>query len=178
MVASLLPTREAENGSACMKCMQPNPHLVRCSACLRVKYCIKACQTHDCKVHKPACKTVRVFNQASKGMVDGTTDDPIAKGSFNMVDKFERFHEMGASDPTRSSLLLGNLPRNIPKLAWNMAKSLAVRSHCWAICQKTDFDHAEEINGTKVEWKCCPRYINGWCCAQHLDRYLRQPHTT
>ena len=178
MVASLLPTREAENGSACMKCMQPNPNPVRWSAFLSIKYCSKACLTRDCKVHKPACKTVQIFDWASKGMVYGTTDDPIAKGEFNTVDKFEQFHEMASSDPTRSLSLLGDLPRNITKLAWNIANILVVRYPCCAIFQKTDFDHAEEINAQKVEWKFCSRCNNGWCCAQNFNRYLRQPYTT
>ena len=49
MVESLLPTREAENGSACFHCCQPPQRgntkgLQRCNACRAVKYCGRACQ--------------------------------------------------------------------------------------------------------------------------------------
>ena len=178
MIDSLLPTREADCGSACMKCCKPDQHLVKCSACRRVKYCGKACQKADWKRHKPVCKILRVYNEQSKRMVDSFTFSPMARGKANLKDNFERFQDMVTSGPPYASdQLFKELPKNISQDAWQLAKNVVLRSPCCAICNKTDFEHVDEggSNGA-IEWMCCPKCKDGWCCSEHFDGYIHK-HT-
>ena len=43
--------------------------LSKCSGCLSVKYCSRACQTHDWKMHKPTCKELQVSRKAEGDLV-------------------------------------------------------------------------------------------------------------
>ncbi|KAL5255906.1 hypothetical protein ACHWQZ_G011205 [Mnemiopsis leidyi] len=43
--------------------------LSKCSGCLSVKYCSRACQSHDWKIHKPTCKELQISRKAEGDLV-------------------------------------------------------------------------------------------------------------
>lgn len=174
MISALLPTRDADAGTACMSCMKSPSNLVRCSACRLVKYCDKSCQIRDWKRrHKPVCKILRAFTATSRRMVDGVAVDPLlARGKHNLADKFNRFKlEAFFSD------LSDDLPMDGADVSWELARKIVERSRCCSVCQRTDFDYqgddAQPRDGVVDEWRCCPRCRQGWCCSQkHYDEYV------
>lgn len=171
---ALLPTRAADNGTACASCMRPSPSLVGCSACRCVKYCDRSCQAADWKkCHRQVCKVVKSFKRAAKlGELTGYTppDAPLVESKHYLAYKFTLFKQMAAGGPeSRSSM---GLPEAISEHSWTRAKNLVTRSACCAVCGMTDFSF--DPNGSfKPKWKCCPRCDQGWCCsASHFQEYL------
>ncbi len=171
MRQSLLPITAADNGSACMSCMQSSQHLSNCAACKCVKYCGRACQRGDWSKHKPVCKLIQAFQQASKQM----PDMPILGCKINIGNKFNRFQRLVTGEEEGVLEGLGVvLPATISNESWNRAKKLVIRSPCCAICKKSNYD----FNAEELEWKCCPRCKYGWtCCAEHSEEYSASRHT-
>ncbi len=44
------------NRKHCAKCLSRNVPLMKCSGCMKVRYCSVECQREDRKKHKPMCK--------------------------------------------------------------------------------------------------------------------------
>lgn len=62
--ASLPTPILAIKNAICFSCFQQTPKLDRCSACRRVAYCSKKCQTNDWKDgHKKTCKILVASNK-------------------------------------------------------------------------------------------------------------------
>ncbi|KAL7531533.1 hypothetical protein ACHAWF_003808 [Thalassiosira exigua] len=164
IIQSLLPTHEANNGSACMKCMQPNQRLVRCAACKCVRYCDKACQAGDWPKHKPVCKVMKAFRLFSRS----APDMPLLGGKMNVGHKFGRFQKSVLEG------LVPGVPGDISDETWLRTKNLVMRSPCCSICEKSDYD----FNADPSDWKSCPKCNYGWCCsADHYGEYQPE-HTT
>ena len=174
---SLLPIKDADNGSACMGCMHSGQSLSNCAACKCVKYCGRACQRRDWSTHKPVCKIMKAFKQASRQMPDipsGTGCKISIENKFNL---FRRLVVAGEEEEVLEGLgeALVNLPANISDDSWNRAKKLVLRSPFCAICHKSNYD----FNAEEIEWECCPRCNYGWtCCAEHSEEYGASRHTT
>ena len=73
MRENLLPTKEADNGAACMGCMQFEDNLVRCSGCRRVKYCGRECQSKDWKKVRRLSCSIREDEEVVSGISLGPT---------------------------------------------------------------------------------------------------------
>lgn len=53
-----------QDAPVCSYCGAPGK-LSKCAACLSVKYCSRACQSHDWKIHKPSCKSKQAERKAA-----------------------------------------------------------------------------------------------------------------
>ena len=115
---------------------------------------------------------MKAFQQTSKGLPDA----PLMESKYNMGNKFARFKTMVVEESIPLSVL--GLPTNIEEDSWARARQLVLRSPCCSICGKSDYDFEVNPSGSvEIEWKCCPRCKQGWCCAEHFEEYHQQRHT-
>ena len=59
---------ECSEDAVCAYC-HGSGKLSKCSGCLSVRYCSRACQSHDWKAHKPICKEHQAARKAEGDMV-------------------------------------------------------------------------------------------------------------
>ena len=195
MVESLLPTREAENGSACFHCCQPPQRgntkgLQRCNACRAVKYCGRACQVSEQasekkdkwtysyswtrafwqtadwkKNHKPVCKILRAFRKYC-------LDNPGPPKSRLLIAgaKFNAFKRLATTNRLTGA---ADLPKDAESSRyWTIAAQVARAAPFCSVCLKNDWEH-----GAAAGWTSCPTCGYGWACAEHSEEFLRTKHT-
>jgi len=180
MKDALLPTKESCFGLACISCMNPNPHLVRCSACKRAKYCNKTCQKKNWKEHKTVCKIIQTYDQLCESLFG---EFHPASGRMGVFQKFQKFQKMMESsqqyDFIREIAPMVQFPTHISDTAWKTAETLIAYSPSCSICHKTEYDN-KGVNGhSQIERKLkrCPKCKCGWCCSEEHFAEYQPMHT-